>query len=88
MLAFSVSGHCFICVCVFAERKVPGGEQAQMKETAGETLTERTLTAMIVAIAMIDVIVMIAAVSAEIETVGMTVITEALPGILMKVRLA
>lgn len=80
-VAFSASCHCFVNGrrYVFTERTVPGGEQVQKKETAGEILAEKTLNAMIAVTAMIAVA------TAVIETNGMTVTTEAHPEISMMV---
>lgn len=62
-------------------RVVAGGEEAQMKEAAGGTLAEKTLTVMIVVTVMID------AVTDVTETAGMIVNTDLHPENLRKVAL-
>lgn len=62
------------CHYVFTER-ITGGDQPQMKDPPGETLAERSLTAMIIVTGKIAVA----------ENAEMTVKTEAHPEVMMKV---
>lgn len=78
---------------VHREKRVAGEEEAQMKEAAGGTLAEKTLTAMTAVIAMIAVTAMIvvtamiAVVTDVTETAGMTVKAEVHPEIMTMVAL-
>lgn len=80
IVTLSVSCLRFVNQChhVFTERRITGGEEAQRKQADGEILAERRLT----------VSVKIAAVTAVIETAGMTVNTKAHPEILTMVSRA
>lgn len=78
----------FACRCLFTEKKVSGGEEAQKKEAAGENPAEKTLIVMTGGIVMTAVIATTAVVNAAIETVEMTVNREAHPEIMKTVSRA
>lgn len=74
-----------IYVIAFIEM-MPGGDQLQMKEAPGETLAEKTLTAMIAVTVMIAVATVVTVVmTAVTESAEMTVNPEALPEVMMRV---